>query len=200
MRVSDHRYDPDRRKHALALWMISHGARTRTITQWTGLSRARVQKLARRFAAASPGDHRRRGVSPCDAGYFGHSERLEAESLALAFIASEMQVLPEAVLPDARRGLPDLDRGERLRMAYEWYQSLVPDAQISLERTILFLIELAQRRQLTLRRCKSCPDILTVERQGVEHDQCPFCRQEHRTDAVLSDESSCSAARDAQRP
>src|SRR5450756_1043738 len=143
MRVSDLRYERDIRKHNLAKWMIAHGARTNTLTRWTGLSRYRVQALFRDYHSV-PGDNRRRGISPFQSSYFGRSRGLELESLAFAFIAFEMQVIPEAVLADARRSLPDVARGERMMMAFELYLALVPNAQISLERAILFVTELAE--------------------------------------------------------
>jgi len=199
MRVSDHRYDQDRRKHNLAMWMISQGARTRTVTEWTGLSRYRVQKLARRYAGARPEDHRRRGISPFHPGYFGRSRSLEAESLAFALMAAEMDVLPHEVLPEARRTLPELDRGERLRRAYEWHRAIVPEAKISLEHAILFLIELGQGIHWVLRRCMTCPDMMVVARVGTSRDQCPFCRQAHRKRRSTGDVPSISADRGAQR-
>ena len=178
MRVSENRYERDVRKHRLAKWMIAHGARTHTLTQWTGLSRYRVQALFRSYHETR--DNRRRGISPFQSAYFGKSLGLEAESLAFAFIAYEMDVIPEPVVIDARRALPGLARGERLMMAFEMYRALVPEAHISLERAILFVIELSERRQLYLRRCRTCPDAMVVDRFGPHQDQCPFCRSEHQ--------------------
>jgi hypothetical protein len=194
MRVSDNRYEEDLRKHNLAIWMIGHGARTRTITRWTGLNRQRVQRLARRYQDSEPGDHRRRGISPFQSAYFTNSETLEAESLALAFIASELQVIPSGSLPDQPRSLPELARGERLVMAYEWYRALVPEAQISLERAVLFITELMDGRTLGLRRCKSCADPMVVDRrQPTLSEPCPFCRADRRAMACGYDTLSDSA-------
>lgn len=180
MRVSENRYEKDIRKHSLAKWMIAHLARTRTLTQWTGLTRYRVQTLFRSYLKTTE-DTRRRGISPFQPAYFGKSLRLESESLALAFIAFELQVLPDTILPNARRSLPDVARGERLMMAFELYRALVPDARISLEHAILFITELAERRNLYLRRCRSCHDVMVAERIGVNHDECPFCRHDRRS-------------------
>jgi hypothetical protein len=113
--------------------------------------------------------------------------------MALAFIALEMDVIPTEIVPDARDSLPVLARGERLMMAYEWYRALVPAAQISLERAILFIIELAERRNLTLRRCRTCPDVMFVDRLGARHDRCPFCRCEHSSESIADGESGGSA-------
>ncbi len=49
VRISDPRYDRDRRRYDLALRMIRHQVRTRTISQWTGLSKYRIQTLFREY-------------------------------------------------------------------------------------------------------------------------------------------------------
>jgi len=176
MRVSDNRYEENLREHNLAIWMIAHRAKTRTITRWTGLHRQRVQRLARRYHDTEPGDHRRRGISPSEPAYFTQSETLQAESLALAFVASELHVIPSTPLQDPAHSLPELARGERLMIAYEWYRALVPAPQISLERAILFITELVEGHKLRLRRCKSCADPFVVNpRRRTVPEECPFC-------------------------
>lgn len=188
MRVSDNRYEEDLREHNLAMQMIAQGARTRTIMRWTGLSRHRVQMLARRYETSRPGDHRRRGISPHQSTYFSQSETLQAESLALAFIASEMQVIPSQPLPGAPCSLPDVARGERLILTYQWYRALVPEPQISLERAILFITELVDGRNLSLRRCGQCSDPMVVDRrQPMSYPQCPFCQADRRAQSAALD-------------
>jgi len=182
VRVSDNKYEHDIRKHHLAKWMVSYGARTRTVTQWTGLPRGRVQALSRRYHN-KVGDHRRRGISPFQTAFFAKSQLLESETLAFTFIACELGVVPDVAVPEARRDLPGLVRGERLQAAYELYLALVPDARISLERAILLIIEFAEGQNLSLRRCRTCPLPMVIERVGVQHDQCPACRDLRRTTA-----------------
>jgi hypothetical protein len=179
MRVTDDRYSGEIGNLNLAKWMIHYGARTRTITQWTGLTRYRVQALSKQYENRV-GDHRRRGISPFQSAFFGKSLLLESESLVFTFIACELKVLPEEPLDEPRRQLPGLARGERLRLAYELYLALVPDARISLERAILLIMEFAQGQSLSLRRCRTCPLPMVIERVGVQHDQCPACRARKR--------------------
>jgi len=180
MRVTDDRYQSEIGNLDLAKWMISYGARTKTITQWTGLGRSRVQALSRRYEN-KVGDHRRRGISPFQTAFFGKSLHLESESLVFVFIACELQVFPAEDLLDPRLQLPGLARGERLRTAYELFLALVPDTNISLERAILLIMEFAEGRSLSLRRCSSCPLPMVIERVGVQHDQCPACRSRKRS-------------------
>ncbi len=172
MRITDDRYESDTRKHDLAKRMISHEARTGTVSQWTGLSPYRVQQLSRHYIP-SRGTHRR-GISPSDTGFFRRSPEIEAESLAFVYIAVELQVIPEQVSPNARHVLPDLSRGERLVDAFECYRALVEVPHISLERAVLLVFEYAKRNVL-LRRCAACNDLMLSDRfQG--YLNCPFCR------------------------
>src|SRR5690242_15431227 len=149
MRISDDRYESDSRKHALAKRMISHEARTGTVSQWTGLSPYRVQQLSRHYIPTR-GTYRR-GISPSQTDFFKRSPEIEAESLAFVYIAVEMQVIPEQISPNARHALPELERGERLVDAFENYRALVEVPHISLERAILLVFEYA-RRNVFLRR------------------------------------------------
>ena len=47
MRITDDRYTRDRLRLDLALRLIRHEARTRTIRNWTGLTDDRIRKLYR---------------------------------------------------------------------------------------------------------------------------------------------------------
>jgi hypothetical protein len=175
MRLSDDRYESDRRKYTLALSMIEHGARVRTVTQWTGLSKYRVQTLTQSYESATRA-RRKRGESPSQPAYFSKSIPLARESMALAYIALQMQAIPPVVTPDARASLPGLVRGERLMGAFELYRALLPDGLISLEYAILLITALAERRVLALVRCRRCHDVMLVDRLGRRQELCPFCR------------------------
>jgi hypothetical protein len=173
MRASDLRYERELRQHDLAIAMRANGARLNTVVQWTGLSRYRVQSLSRFYERDSKGDTRRRGISPSQTAFFGKTLRIEAESLAVAFLAFEYQLIPES--GDIQTVLPDVERGWRLITAYQTYVKMVPGAQIDLERTVLLISELS-RGNLVLRSCHTCPDVMLVDRFGEPHERCPFCR------------------------
>jgi hypothetical protein len=179
MRLSDDRYESDRRKYTLALSMIEHGARVRTVTQWTGLSKYRVQTLTQSYESTTR-TRRKRGESPSQPAYFSKSISLARESAALAYIALQMQAIPPAVVADARSSLPGLVRGERLMNAFELYRALLPEGLISLEYAILLITELAERRALALARCRRCHDVMLVDRLGRRQELCPFCRPTSR--------------------
>ena len=72
MRITDDRYTRDRLRLDLALRLIGHEARTRTIRSWTGLTDDRIRKLYRSYVAdAGRRDVRRhRGKSPRQNAFF----------------------------------------------------------------------------------------------------------------------------------
>ena len=174
MRASDLRYERESRQHDLAIAMRAQGARLGTVVQWTGLARYRVQSLARFYESASPGDTRRRGISPSQTAFFSKSLRIESESLAFALMAFEHDVIA-ADIEDIVDVLPDVERGWRLIKAYETFVKMIPGVHIDLERAILLLGELS-RRNLLLRFCRTCPDPLLIDRLAEPRDRCPFCR------------------------
>jgi hypothetical protein len=62
MRITDDRYTRDRLRLDLALRLIRHEARTRTIRSWTGLTDDRIRKLYRSYVA--DGGPPRRAAAP----------------------------------------------------------------------------------------------------------------------------------------
>ena len=107
--------------------------------------------------------------------------------MAFAYIALQMQAIPPGVVPDARASLPGIVRGERLMSAFELYRALLPEAIISLEYAILLIIELAERRALALGECRSCHDVMVVDRLRTRQELCPFCEpQEHLSEKTRS--------------
>ncbi len=154
MRLSADRYEGERRQYTLALSMVEHGARLRTITRWTGLSKFQIYNLSQSYASATR-TRCKRGVSPYQPAYFSKSLKIARESAAFAYIALQMQVIPDDVVPDAARSLPSVTRGECLMSAFEVYRALLPD-------------------------CRSCPEVMVLDRLGPRHGLCPSCRTKHR--------------------
>jgi hypothetical protein len=179
VRLSADRYEGERRKYILALSMVEHGARLGTVAQWTGLSKWQVHNLTKSYASATR-PQPKRGASPYQPAYFSKSLKLARESTAFAYIAFQMQAIPEGVVPDAPRSLPSVARGERFMSAFEVYRALLPDPLISLEYAILLITELAQRRTLVLARCTRCPEVIVLDRLGSRDGRCPQCRLKRR--------------------
>jgi hypothetical protein len=179
MRLSADRYEGERRKYNLALSMVEHGARLGTIAQWTGLSKCQIHNLTNSYASATRCQPKR-GMSPYQPAYFSKSLKLARESTAFAYIALQMQAIPEGVMPDAPHSVPSVARGERLMSAFEVYRAMLPNPLISLEYAILLITELAQRCTLLLARCSRCPEVIVLDRLGSSDGRCPRCRLKRR--------------------
>jgi len=175
MRHVDDRYHGESRQHDLAVWMLGRGARTHTIMAWAKLPRYRIQALSKRYGSGE-GDERRRGISPSNLAFFTSSLVVESESATLAALYFGMEAIPEQPIIDARTTLPNVVRGERLMWAYELYLSSVKEPRISLERAVLLGLEIAEGRNLYLRRCSTCPLFTLLELVGAQHTQCAQCR------------------------
>jgi hypothetical protein len=175
MRLSQNRYATDLRRRDLAIRMIEYEARTRTIADWTGLTRYQIQGMFSGYTEL--GEHpRHRGVSPFQPAFFSRSLWHECESAALATLELEMDIIPAKAMPGVATQLPGLARGERLLNAFDLYRALVPKPRISLEYAVLLARELTIARTLTLRRCTRCDGLMVVDRLAPLHEDCAFCR------------------------
>ena len=90
MRLTDDRYAAERSQFELALRMIRHEARTRTIRECTGLSDDRIRKLYANYFLGQTNIKRRRGKSPRQVQRFVKSpaNQLQATTLVALFCAS----------------------------------------------------------------------------------------------------------------
>ena len=59
--------------------------------------------------------------------------------------------------------------------AFEVYRAFLPEPLISLEYAILLIIEFAERRTLVLGRCRSCHEVMVVDRLRTRQEFCPPC-------------------------
>ena len=108
MRFTDDRYSGERSQFELALRMIRHEARTRTIRECTGLSDDRIRKLYTTYFrnSGTSGVKRRRGKSPRQINRFVKNARnqIQATTLVALFSAGLLVRPRDAVSP---RPVPD---------------------------------------------------------------------------------------------
>ena len=125
MRITDDRYTRDRLRLDLALRLIRHEARTRTIRSWTGLTDDRIRKLYRSYVAdAGRRDVRRhRGKSPRQSAFFMRNAGIRREAAGLATLLCILGLLKRegSAVPGA---VEQLRWGERFCEAYETFASL----------------------------------------------------------------------------
>jgi hypothetical protein len=162
------------RRLDLASRMLRLQARTRTICDWTGLSRTRVQSLSRAYSlerGERPAD-RLRGPSPSTLTPFWESRRLRREAALLAGLCRLCGVV--GGVTGAWR-LPSLQRGERLCLAYETYLSVIARPRVSLEHAVLLIRALAMGEEIALDCCSQCRAVTLVDRLGGVGGHCTYC-------------------------
>ena len=178
MRISDARYSRDLRRYQLAWRFIQHGARTRTVQRWTGLSTYRVRTLYDAYAGGADSGSPARGVAPHQVSFFWRSSQLRSEAAVLAGFLAAFGVFPDGPECGAVGSLESVGRGERLCRAYEEFRAYWPEAQSTLEHAILLMEELVRGVEMGLACCMDCDVLIVVDRLAIAPPRCAFCLHE----------------------
>jgi len=185
MRLTDDRYAAERSQFELALRMIRHEARTRTIRECTGLSDDRIRKLFTNYFrnAGSTDIRRRRGKSPRQVTRFvkNPGNQLQATTLVSLFCIGLLVRIDASneVFPCWPR--PDVEFGHRLCRAYETYLLLHLDARFSFEWAWNLLQAISNNDELYLASCAICDARYVQDAYALDHKTCPACEiSEHR--------------------
>ena len=179
MRLTDNRYSGERSQFELALRMIGHEARTRTIRECTGLSDDRIRKLFSRYFAGKSGNNirRRRGKSPRQVARFvaNPQNQLQATTLVALFCSNLLlRVDPSNTLrPGWPR--PDVEFGHRLCRAFETYLLLHDNPQLNLEWAWNLLHCVGYNDELYLAQCGDCRTRYVQDSYALDHKTCPAC-------------------------
>lgn len=177
MRVWGERYNRDLQRYNLALRMIVHEARTRTICDWTGLPDDRVRLLYQSYVddRSERDILRRRGPSPQSLAFFFGTARSRSEAAALVGLCYLLEVLPARAMDNPRRELPSLARGERLCEAYERYRELVPETAMTLEHLVLLVMTVSQGQEFEVTQCDACGGVIVLDRRALRRGNCTHC-------------------------
>jgi hypothetical protein len=192
MRISDARYSRDLRRHQLALRLIQHGARNRTVQRWTGLSMYRIRTLYQTYAPQAESGSPLRGVAPHQISYFWRSSQLRSEAAVLAGFLGAFEVFPDA-RPGTPESLESLGRGERLCRAYEEFKACWPEAQSTLEHGILLVEELVRGVVMALARCMDCDVLIVIDRLTIAPPRCASCLHEHQAGRTYRERAASAA-------
>ena len=137
MRLTDDRYANERSQFELALRMIRHEARTRTIRECTGLSDDRIRKLYSTYFRNSglTEVRRRRGKSPRQITRFvkNADHQLQATTLVALYNAGLLLRIDERNLVHPCWPRPDVEFGHRVCRAFETYLLLHERPLLSFE-------------------------------------------------------------------
>ena len=198
MRVTDNRYATERSQFELALRMIRHEARTRTIKDCTGLSDDRIRKIYTTYFRDS-GDarvRRRRGKSPRQVGPFVKHpvNQLEATTLVALFCTSLLLRIDAANRIHPCWPRPDVEYGHRVCRAFETYLLLHPRPKLNFEWAWSLLQNISKNDELYLATCGTCRTRYVQDAYALDAKTCPSCEIAKRHDpeapAVASREGS----------
>jgi len=149
MRLTDNRYASERSQFELALRMIHHEARTRTIKDCTGLS---------------------------DDPFVKHPlNRLEATTLISLFCASLLLRIDAANRIHACWPRPDVEYGHRVCRAFETYLLLHPRPKLNFEWAWSLLQNISKNDELFLATCAGCRTRYVQDTYALDHKICPGC-------------------------
>lgn len=179
MRLTDNRYATERMQFELALRMIRHEARTRTIKACTGLSDDRIRKLYATYFRdrGATTVRRRRGKSPRQVSLFVKNplNQLEATTLVALFCASLLLRIDANRRIQACWPRPDVEYGHRVCRAFETYLLLHPSARLTFEWAWNLLQAISQNDELFLAECRECHAMYVQDAYALDHKLCPSC-------------------------
>jgi hypothetical protein len=182
MRLTDDRYATERSQFELALRMIGHEARTRTIRECTGLSDDRIRKLYARYFRNAGGNRvrRRRGKSPRQISRFvkNPENQLQATTLVTLYCCGLLLRFDphDGVVPCWPR--PGVEFGHRVCRAYETYLLLHDNARLSFEWAWNLLHSICHNDELYLAICAGCRAQYVQDAYALDHKTCPACEIE----------------------
>ena len=185
MRLTDDRYAAERSQFELALRMIRHEARTRTIRECTGLSDDRIRKLYTTYFRNSGAMdiRRRRGKSPRQITRFvkNPDNQLQATTLVALFCSGLLLRVDRDnnVTPCWPR--PDVEFGHRVCRAFETYQLLHEQPSLSFEWAWNLLQSISYNDELYLAVCARCCARYVQDAYALDHKTCPACEIETRS-------------------
>jgi hypothetical protein len=179
MRLTDDRYAREREQFELALRMIGHEARTRTIKACTGLSDDRIRKLyATYFRDSGRTDiKRRRGKSPQQVTRFvkNPEHQLQATTLLGLFIVGLLLRVDADRRVHAAWPRPGVEFGHRLCRAFETYSVLFERPLLSFEWAWNLMNTVAYNDELQVSTCRLCDAPYVQDAFAIDPRRCPAC-------------------------
>ncbi len=179
MRLTDDRYATERSQFELALRMIRHEARTRTIRECTGLSDDRIRKLyATYFRDTGVTDiRRRRGKSPRQVTRFvkNSDNQLQATTLVALYCNGLLLRVDADNNIAPRWPRPNVEFGHRLCRAYETYLLLHDNACLSFEWAWNLFHSISYNDELYLAACGGCNTRYVQDAYALDNQTCPAC-------------------------
>ena len=182
MRLTDDRYAGERSQFELALRMIRHEARTRTIRECTGLSDDRIRKLYSTYFRNSGrcSVRRRRGKSPRQIGRFvkNADHQLQATTLVALYVTGLLLRIDDANSVHPCWPRPNVEFGHRICRAFETYLLLHERPLLSFEWAWNLLHSISINDELVLATCGRCRGQYVQDAYALDLKTCPACEIE----------------------
>jgi hypothetical protein len=164
MREARDLYLEHRRLWDLAWRLLGHGARTHTVTSWTGLSEHRVRALVQRYAPRNGRSIKRpRGKAPHSMELLLRSPQKRREAATFAQICFQTGLLNGSAASHNQANLPDVARGEAICQAFEQFDKSCARASLTIDEGILVVCTLTQNTQYQLVLCTTCRSPMLVD-------------------------------------
>ena len=179
MRLTDDRYAGERRQFELALRMIRHEARTRTIRDCTGLSDDRIRKLYSRYFRDSGETEvrRRRGKSPRQITRFvkNPAHQLQATTLVALYCAGLLLRVEQDNNVHSCWPRPGVEFGHRVCRAFETYLMVHAEPLFNFEWAWNLLQSICYNDELYLAVCSACGSRYVQDAYALDLRICPSC-------------------------
>ena len=179
MRLTDDRYAGERRQFELALRMIRHEARTRTISDCTGLSDDRIRKLyCRYFRDSGVTDvRRRRGKSPRQITRFvkNPTHQLQATTLVALYCVGLLLRIEQDNNVHSCWPRPGVEFGHRVCRAFETYLMVHAEPLFNFEWAWNLLQSICYNDELYLAVCSACRSRYVQDAYALDLSTCPSC-------------------------
>jgi len=179
MRVTDSRYCNERLQFELAIRMIGHEARTRTIRECTGLSDDRIRKVYNSYfkGRGTRSVKRRRGKSPRQITLFVKSphHQLQAMTLVTLYCVSLLIRVDTGGRVHLCWPRPSVEFGHRVCRAYETYRVLHREPLLNFEWAWNLLTSISHNDELYLAACRLCRGRYVQDAYALDRRVCPAC-------------------------
>jgi hypothetical protein len=172
--VTDDRLGGYFRRYQLAIRMMSHGARTQTVCQWSGLTPDQMTTQRRRWGFDP--EERRRGPAPSAFHVFFKTRRHQSEATLFASLCRIVGATTGRTGKKAALRLPTLENGELLCEALEAFQEWEPDSELDFEHAVQLATGVVQAEDVTLWECSDCHGALLIEGSRRRYANCGHCR------------------------
>lgn len=171
--VTDDRLGGYFRRYLLANRMMSHGARSQTVCDWSGLTRDQLVTQRRRWGF-NP-EERRRGPAPSAFHVFFKSRRRRSEATLFASLCRVLGAAPARGGKQAAMALPGVENGERLCEALEAFQEWQPEADLDFEHAMQLALGVVLAQEVTLAHCSDCHGATLIQGARRLYANCGHC-------------------------